>query len=167
MLPDDPTAKKHPSADKPFPWQCRRCREMSVVPKRIDYQDTVRYDDHLVTYLARDIEIPICRNCGEKVFTEKVDSALCEAMQRHLQLLTPKEIQEGISKLDLSRKEVADRLGIAEELLWRWANGFSIQSRAMDNLLRLFLQLPEARTVLSTPAIEASLDAISVSNAVS
>jgi len=168
-LPDDSMMqkKKHPAADLPFPWRCRNCRQMSVVPQRIDYQDTVRYDDHLVSYLARDIEIPICRNCGEKVFTERVDSQLCEALQRHLNLLTPAQIREGISRLGLSRKEVADRLGVAEDLLWRWAHGFSIQSRAMDNLLRLFFQLPEVRTALSTPAIETSLDMIPTPNAMS
>ena len=154
-------------ADEPFPWRCHNCREMSVVPQRIDYQDTVRYDDRMVSYLARDIEIPICRNCGEKVFTENVDAQLCDALRRHLQLLTPAQIREAISRLGLSRKEVADRLGVSEDLLWRWENGFSIQSRAMDNLLRLFFQIPEVRTVLSAPAIEASLDAISVPNAMS
>jgi hypothetical protein len=156
--------KRHPAADRPFPWRCRNCREMSVVPQRIDYQDTVRFDGRLVSFLAPDIEIPICQNCGEKVFTERVDSQLCEAMQRHLHLLTPAQIREGISKLDISRKEIADRLGVAEDLLWRWMHGFSIQSRAMDNLLRLFLQLPEVRTVLSAPAIEMSLDVIPTPN---
>ena len=96
-----------------------------------------------------------------------VDSQLCEAMQIHLHLLTPVQIREGISKLGLSRKEVADRLGVAEELLWRWMHGFSIQSRAMDNLLRLFLQFPEVRTALSTPAIEMSLDVIPTTNVLS
>lgn len=139
---------------------------MSVVPQRIDYHDKVRYDDRMVSYLARDIEIPICRNCGEKVFTEKVDSQLCEALQRHLQLLTPSQIREGISRLGLSQKEVAERLGIAEDLLWRWANGFSIQSRAMDNYLRVFFQFPEVRAALSAPAIESSLDMISTPNVI-
>jgi hypothetical protein len=169
MLPDDAMLiqKKHPAADQPFPWQCRNCGEMSVVSRRIDYQDTVRFDDRLVSYLARDIEIPICENCGEKVFTEKVDAQLCEAMQRHLHLLTPDQIREGINKLGLSRKEVADRLGIGEDLLWRWAHGFSIQSRAMDNLLRLFFQFPEVRMALSAPAIETSLAMIPTPNAMS
>ena len=167
ILPEDVTAKRHPMADKPFPWRCRNCREMSVVPQRIDYQDRVRYDDRMVSYLARDIEIPICRNCGEKVFTENVDAQLCEALQRHLNLLTPAQIREGISRLGLSRKEVADRLGVAEDLLWRWANGFSIQSRAMDNLLRLFFQIPEVRTALSAPAIETSFEFVSAPNAMS
>jgi hypothetical protein len=169
MLPDDTMLqkKRHPAADRPFPWQCHKCWKMSAMPQRIDYQDTVRFDGRLVSFLARDIEIPICQNCGEKVFTEKVDSQLCESMQLHLHLLTPAQVREGISKLGLSRKEVADRLGVAEELLWRWAHGFSIQSRAMDNLLRLFLQFPEVRTALSAPAIETGLDMTPTPNVMS
>jgi DNA-binding transcriptional regulator YiaG len=169
MLPDEETlkSKKHPAADRPYPRECRKCGQVSVVPQRIDYQDTVRFDDRMVSFLAHDIEIPICRNCGEKVFTEQVDSQLCEALQRHLHLLTPAEIREGINKLGLSHKEVAERLGIAEDLLWRWAHGFSVQPRAMDNLLRLFLQVPEVRTVLSVPALESTLGFALPSNAVS
>lgn len=136
MLPDEKIlqSKRHRAADRPFPWRCRNCGQTRVVPHTIDYRDTVRFDDRLVSHLARDIEIPICENCGEKVFTEKVESQLWEAMQRHLHLLLPADIREGIAALGLSRKEVADRLGIAEDLLWRWAHGFSIQSRRMDNL---------------------------------
>ncbi len=167
MPRNEQVVKKPLGAERPFPWRCRHCGETAVVPKRVDYQDEVRYDGRLVSFLARDIEIPICQNCGEKVFTEVVDDQLTAALRRHLGLLTPEQIREGINRLGLSQKEVADRLGIAEDLLWRWANGFSIQSRAMDNLLRLFFQIPEVRTALSTPAIESGLSMISTSNAMS
>src|SRR5262249_5932204 len=42
----------------------------------------------------------------------------------------------------------AERLGVAPETISRWVNGALIQSRAMDNLLRLFFALPEVRDVL-------------------
>jgi DNA-binding transcriptional regulator YiaG len=166
-LPDDwmLQTKKHPAADRPFPWRCRQCGQEKVVPTRIDYTCDINFDGRLVSVTRHDLEIPICSNCGEKVFTEKVDDQINAALLRQLQLLTPAEIREGIKRLGLSRKEVADRLGVPEDLLWRWANGFSIQSRAMDNLLRLFFQFPEVRTALSTPAIESSLDMVSTPNA--
>jgi putative zinc finger/helix-turn-helix YgiT family protein len=169
MLPNDEMlkSKRQPAADRPYPRECPKCGQTSVMPNRMDYQDTVRFDGHSVTYLARDIEIPICGNCGEKVFSEQVDAQLCEALQRHLHLLTPAEIRDGIGKLGLSDKEVADRLGIAEDLLWRWTHGFAVPSRAMDNLLRVFLQVPEARTVLSVPAIESTMNIGSTPNALS
>jgi DNA-binding transcriptional regulator YiaG len=159
--------KQHPAADRPFPWYCRQCKQANVVPTRIDYTCDINYDGRLVSVTTHNLEIPICSNCGDKVFTEKVDDQINAALISQLQLLTPAQVREGINRLGLSRKEVADRLGVAEDLLWRWAHGFSIQSRAMDNLLRVFFQFPEVRTALSTPAIEAGLDMISTPNAMS
>jgi DNA-binding transcriptional regulator YiaG len=168
-LPDDrmQQTKKHPAADRPFPRRCRRCGQEKVVPTRIDYTSDINFDGRLVSVTTRDLEIPVCGNCGEKVFTEKVDDQINAALIRQLQLLPPGEICEAIKRLGLPRKEVADRLGISEDLLSRWANGSSIQSRAMDNLLRVFFQIPEVRTALSTPAVEASLEAISAPHAIS
>lgn len=169
MLPDEEMLqkKRHPAADRPFPWHCRQCRQESVIPARIDYACEINFDGQLVTVTTRDLEIPICSNCGEKVFTENVDDQINIALRSQLNLLAPAEIRDSISKLGLSRKEVADRLGISEDLLWRWAHGFAIQSRAMDNLLRVFLQVPEVRTVLSVPAIESTMNIGSAPNALS
>jgi hypothetical protein len=39
--------------------------------------------------------------------------------------------------------------GIAEATLLRWHNETQIQSRAMDNLLRVFFAFPEVRAALN------------------
>lgn len=166
-MPSEEQVVKQPlGAERPFPWRCRHCRELAVVPTRVDYQDEVRYDGQLVSFLARDIEIPICQNCGEKVFTEVVDDQLTAALRQHLGLLTPEQIREGIERLGLSQKEVADRLGVAEDLLWSWANGFTIQLRAMDKYLRVFFRFPEVQAALSMPTIDTGLGSIGVSDAI-
>jgi transcriptional regulator with XRE-family HTH domain len=72
-------------------------------------------------------------------------------MHRHLRLLTSSEIREGISTLGLSQKEAAERLGIAEATLSRWLTDTVIQSRAMDNYLRVFFRFPEVRAALGAP----------------
>ena len=165
-MPREEQIEKRPlGAERPFPWRCRHCGELAVVPKRVDYQDEVRYDGRLVSFLARNIEIPNCQNCGEKVFTEIVDDQLTASLREHLNLLTPEQIREGIERLGMSQKVVADRLGIAENELWRWANDISIQSRAMDNYLRVFFQFPQVREMLSTPPIEANLGTIGMPHA--
>jgi hypothetical protein len=165
-MPNKTQAVKKPlGADRPFPWRCRHCGETAVVPKLVDYQDEVKYDGRLVSFLARNIEIPVCQNCDEKVFTEVVDNHLVDAMRQHLSLLTPAQIREGIERLGLSQEDVAKRLGIDKEILWRWANDFEIQPRAMDNYLRVFFQFPEVRAALSVPPIESSLDVISTPSA--
>jgi hypothetical protein len=99
------------------------------------------------------LEIPACSNCGEKVFTEIVDDQINAALRSQLQLLTPEQIREGIDRLALPQSEVATRLGVSEDLLWRWVNGFAIQSRAMDNYLRVFFQFPQVREMLVAPAL--------------
>ena len=92
--------------------------------------------------------MPACAACGEKVFTEKVDEQINAALRSHLQLLTPDEIRAGLDRVGLTQKEAAERLGIAEATLSRWLNQTQIQSRAMDNYLRMFFDFPAVRSAL-------------------
>jgi len=161
-------SKKAPEKpESPFPWRCRHCGQLEVAPTRVDYPIEVNYDGRLISFVARGMEIPICGSCGEKLITGKVDRQINQALHEFLHLLTPNEIRDGIDKLGLTQKEVAARLGIAEATLSRWLNETVVQSRAMDNLLRLFLQVPEVRTVLSVPAIESTMNISSTPNALS
>jgi transcriptional regulator with XRE-family HTH domain len=48
----------------------------------------------------------------------------------------------------LSQKDLAERLGVAEATISRWETGAQIQSRALDNLLRVYFAVPEVRSVL-------------------
>jgi putative zinc finger/helix-turn-helix YgiT family protein len=165
MRHDQPNAKRPAGAEEPFPWRCHHCGQVRVRPVRIDYADEVQYDGRLVSFVAKDVEIPICQNCGEKVFTLEVDDQLSDALRSHLQLLTPSQIRDGIEKLGMSQKEMAARLGVAEATLSRWVNNVVIQSRAMDNYLRVFFRFPEVRAVLSVPPIESTPNIINVPDA--
>jgi hypothetical protein len=167
MLPDLSKPNKSPKdAERPFPWRCRHCGQTKVVPTRTDYSLDVRYDDRLIPIVAYGIDIPTCQNCGEKVITLEVDNHVNAALRQHLGLLTPAQIREGIERLGMSQKEVADRLGVAEDVLWRWANDFTIQSRAMDKYLRVFFRFPEVQAALSMPTIDTGFDSIGVSDAI-
>ncbi len=57
-------------------------------------------------------------------------------------------MRKSIEQLGLKQQELAQRLGVAAETISRWVTGAVIQSRAMDNLMRLFFALPEVRNVL-------------------
>ena len=114
----------------------------------IRYEAEVRHDGRLHSFTIPRLRIPVCRACGEKVFTENVDAQVNDALRAHLRLLTPAQIREGIKQVGMSQKAVAERLGIAEETLSRWLTETQIQSRAMDNLLRLFFGVPRVRDVL-------------------
>jgi putative zinc finger/helix-turn-helix YgiT family protein len=167
MPPEKSKLKQAPvGAERPFPWRCRQCGQTEVTPSRVDYPMEVSYDGRLVSFIARGIEIPICRHCGEKLITGDVDRQINQAMHEHLRLLTPREIREGIEKLGLSQKEVAERLGIAEATLSRWLTETVIQSRAMDNYLRVFFKFPEVRTALAEVPIDLAVSTVAMPDAV-
>jgi DNA-binding transcriptional regulator YiaG len=112
------------------------------------YDAEVRHDGRLYKFTVPRLEIPVCQACGEKVFTEKVDEQVTVALRSHLELLTPQEMRNALLRVKMTQKEAADRLGIAEATLSRWLNETQIQSRAMDNLLRVFFAFPQVRNAL-------------------
>jgi len=142
------TAKRPRSAERPFPWRCRHCGKRQVTLAKTDYAAEVRHDGRLHTFTIPDLELPVCQACGERVFTEKVDAQINDALRAHLNLLTPAQIRDAIKRVGMSQKELAQSLGIAEATLSRWVNQVQIQSRSMDKLLRIFFGFPEVRVAL-------------------
>jgi len=133
---------------RPFPWPCADCYTLTVVPTVIDYTAKVKHDGVVYELHLPSLEIPRCQTCGETVITTAIDERINDALRARLRLVTPAQMRKGIDKLGLKQQEVAERLGVAPETISRWVNGALIQSRAMDNLLRLFFALPEVRKAL-------------------
>src|SRR6266849_702425 len=135
----NPTAElKRPfGAQRSFPWRCRHCGKTKVVMTTMNYDAEVRHDGRLHTFTVLHLNIPVCAACGEKVFTEKVDDQINAALRSHLQLLTPHEIRKALDRLNMTQKEAAERLGIAEATLSRWVTETQIQSRAMELAARI------------------------------
>lgn len=117
------------------------------------YDAEIRHDGRLHSFTIPHLHLPICQACGEKVFTEMVDDQIGAALRSHLHLLTPAEMRAGLERLKLTQKEAAERLGIAEATLSRWLTDTQIQSRALDNLLRLFFEFPVVREALRGEAM--------------
>jgi DNA-binding transcriptional regulator YiaG len=115
---------------------------------KISYDAEVRHDGRLYTFTIPDLEIPVCQACGKRVFTEKVDDQISAALRSYLHLLTPEKMREALGRVNLTQKVAAERLGIAEATLSRWLNNTQIQTRAMDNLLRVFFASPQVFTTL-------------------
>src|SRR5438552_18622747 len=117
------TESKRPvGALRPFPWRCRRCGKSRVIMTTMSYAAEVRHDGRLHAFTIPRLDIPVCQACGEKVFTEKVDDQINAALRAHLQLLTPEEMRTALERLNMTQKEAAERLGIAEATLSRWLN---------------------------------------------
>lgn len=136
------------SKSRPFPWPCADCYTLTVVPTIMDYTAKVKHDGVIYELHLPSVEIPRCQSCGETYTTTAVDEQVSDALRSRLHLLTPAQIRRSVEKLGLKQQEVAERLGVAAETISRWVNGALIQSRAMDNLLRLYFALPEVRAVL-------------------
>jgi putative zinc finger/helix-turn-helix YgiT family protein len=114
----------------------------------MDFTTDVKHDGVVHRIHLPGLEVPRCQTCGETIITNAVDEQINDALRRHLRLLTPSQMRQGVKALGLSQQELAERLGVAKETISRWVNGALIQSRAMDNLLRIYFALPEVRAAL-------------------
>jgi DNA-binding transcriptional regulator YiaG len=147
---DNPTkSQKRPiGADRPFPWRCRHCGKDQVCMTSVVFDAEVRHDGRDYEFSIPDLQAPACRACKKLVITETVDDQINAALRDHLHLLTPEEIRAGLARVGMTQKEAAECLGIAEATLSRWLTETQIQSRALDNLLRVFFGFPEVRSAL-------------------
>jgi putative zinc finger/helix-turn-helix YgiT family protein len=143
-----PPAKSKERTAKPFPWICPNCSSTAVVPTVVDYTAKVKHDGTVYELRLPAAEIPKCEVCGQLLITDAVDEQINDALRSRLHLLTPSQMRKAIQKLGLKQQQLAERLGVAQETISRWVTGALIQSRAMDNLLRLFFEVPEVRKVL-------------------
>jgi putative zinc finger/helix-turn-helix YgiT family protein len=134
--------------DRPFPWQCPACLRVQVTPSVIPYTANVKHDGSLHAVEIPALEVPKCQACGELIFSSHVDEQINQALRAKLRLLTPDQIRGRRRRFCPDQKELATRLGVAKETISRWETGALIQSRAMDNLLRVFFELPQVRDVL-------------------
>ena len=155
---------KHPhGGERPFPWQCQHCGKREVVPAQIDYQAEVRHDGRLHAFTVSKLEIPVCKACGTKVFTEEVDRQINNALRSHLVLLTPEQIRAALVRVGMTQKDLALRLGIAEATVSRWLNETQIQSKSLDTLLRVFFAFPVVRSALPVESRDPNLGASDIS----
>ena len=93
MPPEQLQKMKRPRVgQRPFPRRCRQCGEKEVRLTKMSYDAEVRHDGRLHEFNIPQLELPVCEACGEKVFTEKVDTQFTDALRLHLNLLDPTQI---------------------------------------------------------------------------
>ncbi len=151
------TSDPRTTDDRPFPWRCPHCLAKEVRPAVMPYAAKVKHDGIEYTIDIPALEIPKCQNCGELLFSNHVDEQIRDALLDRLRLLTPDQIRAGRKVLSLHQSQLAERLGVAAETISRWETGALIQSRSMDNLLRVYFAIPEVRNVLAGEAQDPGL----------
>jgi putative zinc finger/helix-turn-helix YgiT family protein len=134
--------------DRPFPWRCPKCLASEVRPAVVSYSTEVNHDGRLYHVEVPELEVAVCGACGQRLFGNRADEQVSDALRAKLGLLTPVQIRGGIRALGLRQKEVARQLGVAEATLSRWVTGSLIQSRAMDNLMRVYFAFDQVREAL-------------------
>jgi putative zinc finger/helix-turn-helix YgiT family protein len=134
--------------NRPFPWPCADCGAHEVYPQAIDYTTTVKHDGDAYTIHIPDLELPMCRKCGEQLFSADADDRVHAVLREQAGLLAPENIRKERERLRITQQELAEHLGVSSETVARWEAGGIIQSRALDNLLRVFFESEEARQLL-------------------
>jgi len=122
-----------------------------VQPATIAYDAAVKHDGRLHAFHIPRLQINRCAACGEILFSNVTDDQISQALRTHLALLSPDQIHDSLSTLGLRQKDLAERIGVAAETVSRWMSGAQIQSRAMDNLMRLFFAFDAVRAALNSP----------------
>jgi DNA-binding transcriptional regulator YiaG len=142
MMHDDAPGLGNP-LEKPYPRRCGECGQVAIFPTLI------ARDGQLHRFHMDALHIDTCQNCGEEFFTNRTDEQISAGLRSHLGLLQPEEIRTRLAELGLSQADFASRMGVGAELVSRWINGLVIQTRALDNLMRVFFGFESVREVLA------------------
>ena len=148
------------AGDMPFPRHCPECGKLKVQPATIPYDAEVKYDGRLYALRIPALQVDQCAACGEVLFSNVTDDQISQALREHLTLLSPSQIREALRALGLKQKDLGERIGVAPETISRWISGTHIQSRAMDNLMRLFFAFDNVRSALVASVPDKNLGAI-------
>lgn len=116
---------------------------------KIEYTTQVKHDGRLHEVALTELRTPKCSECGALVFCNDTDEQISRALRSKLGLLQPDEIRVKRLGLRLTQKALSNAIGVAAETISRWESGLLIQSRAMNNLMRVFFDYPEIRGVLN------------------
>jgi putative zinc finger/helix-turn-helix YgiT family protein len=135
--------------NRPFPWRCPKCMAREVWPDEISYRTEVSHDGRVYDVDVPKLSVPKCRSCGEVLFGDDADSQITAALRLQLGLMPGAQIRALRKSLQITQRQLAEFVGVAEASLSRWESGAQLQSRAIDNLLRLYLEFEPARLALN------------------
>lgn len=139
-----------PKTAKSYPRRCGECGKVAVRSAKAPYTAKIKHDGKLHEFRIAKLPIDQCEACKEEFFTNVSSDAKSDALREHLGLLQPTQIRELLAKHKLTQRKFAAHLRVAEESVSRWLNGLSIQSRALDTLMRIYFANEEVRKMLAS-----------------
>jgi DNA-binding XRE family transcriptional regulator len=126
---------------------------MSVYEAVVDYEMQMHHELRAYTVRVASLKTPKCSNCGLVQPDAEALDTLTNAFLGQLNVLLPEQIQEARIKANLTQSQLAAALGITDAAVHRLEKGGQIQTRSLDNLMRLFFGLPQVREILTTQQI--------------
>jgi hypothetical protein len=83
-MPEQVLSDDKKPAEKPFPWRCPKCRQLTVNRVTMPYRCQRTHDGHVVTVEVPNLVVPRCSNCGEIVFDYAADEQIRAALRTQL-----------------------------------------------------------------------------------
>jgi len=121
----------------PLSVRCPNC-ESNDVKTTLEHETFTYGEGASAAEVTADVPVRTCTNCSFQFTDGDAEEARHDAVCRHLNVLTPKEVLELRKRYDMSRAQFAELTRLGEASLARWENGLLIQNGANDQLLYLF-----------------------------
>ena len=104
-------------------------------------------------FQVKGLECCLCDSCGrDPVLTDQIirnEIKIADAKRRRIGLLTSTEIKDIRKKLKLTQKRAAEIFGGGPNAFSKYERGYALQSEAMDKLIRVAANLPDAFSMLA------------------
>jgi len=123
--------------------QCVSCGDMTMDDRHGDFSYEWPEELSRKPSIFRNAEWRECRNCGAVLLSPSLIERIEAKRYKIAGLLTPVEIKAARTRLDLTQVEMARQMGVGDKSYLRWENGLSIQSKAMDTLIRAVVLFPD------------------------
>lgn len=122
--------------------ECPFCGEKSLLHKTGEYLISHPDTGATVARIA-DLEWEECLKCGEHFLDDKAMNKVEEEKYRSKGLLLPRELKAIRESFGLTQVRMAKVLDVGEKTYCRWENGLSMQTKALDNLVRSVARNPK------------------------
>ncbi len=141
---------KQQKKSKPYPRRCAECGKEVVIRTTVSHDAKIRHDGKVYEFHIHELPVDQCSSCDEVFFTNVSSDAKTRSLRDHLGLLQADQIRELLAEHRLTQRKFANHLRVAEESVSRWLNNLSVQSRALDTLMRLYFSIREVRESLAS-----------------
>ena len=123
--------------------QCASCGDMTLDDRHGDFSHAWPEELSREPSIFRNADWRECHNCGALLLSPSLIERIEAKRYKIAGLLTPAEIKATRTRLDLTQVEMARQLGVGDKSYLRWEHGLSIQSKAMDTLIRAVVLFPD------------------------